>query len=70
MADEFTQWVSGLELQVQHQERKETLVNNVFDVNHRATGGITLGERFETTSEGSFGSFNERHLATPFCCFP
>ena len=66
MADEFTQWVSGLELQVQHQERKEKLVNNVFNVNHKATGRITLGERFGTISEGSCGSLNERHLATPF----
>ena len=66
MTDEFTQCVSCLELQVRLQKRMETLVNNVFNVNHRATEGITLGERFETTSEGSFGSLNERHLATPF----
>ena len=66
MADEFTQCVSCLALQVQLQERRETLVNNVFDINHRATGEITLRERFGPTSEGSFGSLNERHLATPF----
>ena len=45
---------------------KGTLVNNVFDINHRATGRIKLEERFGTTSKGSFGSLNERHLATPF----
>ena len=45
---------------------KETLVNNVFHINHRATGRVILGERFGTTSEGSFGLSNERHLTTPF----
>ena len=40
---------------------KGTLINSVFDVNHRATG-----ERFGITREGSFGLSNERHVVTPF----
>ena len=42
MTDKFTQRVSWLELQVQHQEKKASWFNNVSDVNHRAIGGITL----------------------------
>ena len=42
------------------------MVNYVLDVNYRAIGRSTLGERFGTTSEGSFGLSNERHLTTPF----
>ena len=39
MADKFTQRVSLLELQVQHQEAMETPVNEVFEINHGATRG-------------------------------